>query len=205
MEQLGSYLKELREGAVITIEQVYDETRIRKEQIQAIEEGSIRRLGDYGYARAIVSSYARYLNADQEMVMRGFDLCFPEDCKSGYQAPKLPKERKIMLSTNFLWMLVIVTLSLSLAFILFHSYNKGYLKTPEFFQRTNPDSVEVNTPALEAKPDSLRLRLLQIRESLPPENRNQSDPDGSGTIRRNTRDTTDYISLFMGDSPVNIE
>jgi len=136
--------------------------------------------------------------------MREFAVYYPDNLRSGYSAPTPPKEKRIMLSTNFLWSVLISVFSLFLAFILYFSYQRGYLKTPEFFQRSKVDSAAIKTPIQESKPDSLRNRLLMIKDSLPDEDQITQSPDRPASRRSGARDTTDYISIYLGDSPVNI-
>ena len=205
MENPGIYLKGLREAANLSYQQIYEETRIRIDQMLLIEAGKIRELGDYGYARAIVHGYARFLDADMDRVMQTFATYYPDDLRSGYNAPTLPKEKRIMLSTNFLWSVLISVLCLSLAFILYFSYQRGYLKTPEFFKHSKADSVAVDTPPQGTKPDSLRTRLLQIRDSLPETDQDGQTPNKPIQRRPASRDTTDYIGIYLGDSPVNTD
>lgn len=205
MEDLGSYLKGLRESAGISHREIYDEIRIRPDQLILIEAGQIHDLGDFGFARAIVYSYARYLNADLDSVMQAFSSFYPEDLRQDFKTPTLPREKRVMLSTNFLWSLLISVLSIILALILYYSYQKGYLKTPEFFQSSKPDSIAVRTKVPETQPDSIRTRLLRIKNSLP-EDDASPHPAIQATPKTTTkRDTTDYLGTYLGDSPANID
>ena len=72
MEDLGAYLKELREEKNISFDQIYEDLHLREEQIQLMEENRFSELGHLGFARAMVYNYARYMEADLDVLLEGF-------------------------------------------------------------------------------------------------------------------------------------
>ncbi len=202
MEDLGKYLLSRREALGIDYPQIWDDIRIREEHIRLLETNRLFEIGPYGVVKAIVFNYARYLEADVNAVMAELKVMMPENTKKEFIPQRLVKEKKIMLSTNFLWMIGIMIFVAILGGILLHSYRQGWLKTPNFFAK-EADSTKVETPvaeAMEQKPDSLRLKMRMLSETIPKTN-TATDLAGKKAV---PADTTDYIGNIMGNSPMNV-
>jgi len=202
VESLGKYFLQLRQSRQIDYPQIWQEIKITEQQIKALEQDRYFELGTYGFVKLLVYNYARYLEADLDLVMAEFRIMMPEHTKPEFTPRKNLKEKKILLSTNFLWTLGIVIFVAILGSILLHSYRQGWLNTPEFFRKDKP-SKQSATVVLEEKeePDSLRQRMRILSESIPQSNvavdLKQGDFFGA--------DTTDYIGNILGESPVNVQ
>ncbi len=160
-------------------------------------------LGGYGIARAMVFNYARYLEADVDAVMRELKVMMPDTARHHFQSDHLPKERKIMISTNFLWMIGIIIFVAILGSILVHAYNQGWLSTPVFLKSAEADTSSVRTETVveESKPDTLRTRMKALSRSLPRQSQTLVPPSTKGTA---SADTTDYMGNVLGSSPLNV-
>ncbi|HQB98610.1 MAG: helix-turn-helix domain-containing protein [Candidatus Cloacimonetes bacterium] len=202
MENLGKYLLELRLKRGIEYAQIVADIHYTEAQIRALEQNQLFDLGHYGFVKALVYNYSRYLEADLNLVMREFAIMMPDNTKKEFTPRRVVKEKKIMLSTNFLWTIGIVIFAGTLGSILFYSYSQGWLKAPDFFEKDEPspkqESVEVaETP----RPDSLRLRMRILSESIPKSNVLTDIHTGA----KASHDTTDYIGNLLGKSPVNVQ
>lgn len=206
MESLGAYLKALREAAGISLSQVRDDILLKEEQIASLESDRLDDLGGYGIAKSIVYSYARYLEADVTAVMERFYVQFPEHKKAEFVPQRKLKEKKVLLSTNFLWMVGILIFVLILGSILYSAYKKGYLKAPDLFSRADKDSTSVysNKGLEEIKPDTLRQKLLEISATLPNEESSPATDKPKAKKSPVVDDPTDYIGDIFADSPINI-
>ncbi len=201
MESLGKYLRELRLQRDLSYDQVWQDIRLAEQNIRALEENRLFDVGNYGYVKAMVFNYARYLEADVDKVMAELKIMMPENTKKEFTPRKTLKESKIMLSTNFLWTVGILIFVAILGSILLYSYNQGWLQTPELFERHTEvaESPELKTDE-EQKPDSMRMRMRILSESIPQSNVTQ-DRKSTDSV---PRDTTDYIGNILGKSPVNV-
>ncbi|MDD2596648.1 MAG: helix-turn-helix domain-containing protein [Candidatus Cloacimonetes bacterium] len=201
MESLGKYLRELRLQRDLSYDTVWQDIRLAEQNIRALEENRLFDVGNYGYVKAMVFNYARYLEADVDKVMAELKIMMPENTKKEFTPRKTLKESKIMLSTNFLWTVGILIFVAILGSILLYSYNQGWLQTPELFERHTEvaESPEVKTDE-EQKPDSMRMRMRILSESIPQSNVTQ-DRKSTDSV---PRDTTDYIGNILGKSPVNV-
>ncbi len=202
MESLGKYLLALRQSLNISYEQIWQDIRFSEPQIRALEEDRLFDIGQYGYVKAMVFNYARYLEADVNRVMAEFKIMMPEHTKKEFTPRRTLKEKKIMLSTNFLWTVGIVIFVAILGSILLNAYRQGWLQTPDLFapKEVAVQDAEDSEPEAD-KPDSLRLRMLELSETIPQSNAMQ----GLKHPLSSARDTTDYIGNILGNSPVNIK
>ena len=201
MESLGKYLRELRLQRDLSYDTVWQDIRLAEQNIRALEENRLFDVGNYGYVKAMIFNYARYLEADVDKVMAELKIMMPENTKKEFTPRKTLKESKIMLSTNFLWTVGILIFVAILGSILLYSYNQGWLQTPELFERHTEvaESPELKTDE-EQKPDSMRMRMRILSESIPQSNVTQ-DRKSTDSV---PRDTTDYIGNILGKSPVNV-
>lgn len=203
MENLGKYFLELRLQRGYNYQDIWKELRFPENQIKAIEENRFAELGPYGIAKAVVYNYARFLEADLDAVMNAFSYLMPENAKPEFKPATPVKEKKIMLSTNFMWLIGILLIIIILGSILWYAYNQNWLKMPDFFASNKTDSTAVisKEEKEETKPDTLRQRLRAISEAIPQTNNVPIPKSETKTV---PPDTTDYIGNILGDSPVNV-
>jgi len=203
LENLGKYFLDLRLKHDLSYKKVWEDIRLREDLVKSLQGNRIFELGPYGVAKALVYNYARYLEADLDAVMREFAIMMPETTKNPFSPRKTLKEKKIMLSTNFLWMVGIILFSIFLGSILIHAYNQGWLKAPDFFSATKPDStaVDLHEAKEEVKPDTLRQRMRILSENISQANSTTTSKNAANPA---IPDTTDYIGNILGDSPVNV-
>jgi cytoskeleton protein RodZ len=69
---IGKALKEAREMQNISLEQVEEETKIRRKYLQALENEQYDILPGQVYAKAFLKSYAKFLNLNVEEVMAAY-------------------------------------------------------------------------------------------------------------------------------------
>jgi len=203
LENLGKYFLELRLQRGYNYQDIWKELRFPENQIKAIEENRFAELGPYGIAKAVVYNYARFLEADLDAVMNAFSYLMPENAKPEFKPATPVKEKKIMLSTNFMWLIGILLIIIILGSILWYAYNQNWLKMPDFFASNKTDSTAVisKEEKEETKPDTLRQRLRAISEAIPQTNNVPIPKSETKTV---PPDTTDYIGNILGDSPVNV-
>ncbi len=199
MENLGRYFLELRQTRGISYEKILDDIMIPQGKIQAIEDNRFYDLGNYGMVKVLVYNYARYLEADLAMVMAELKILMPETTKKDFVPHRTLKEKKIMLSTNFLWMVGIFVIAAILGSILLHSYKQGLLVAPDFFAKDAEKQETSVTRDEPERPDSLRIRMRVLSETIP-----SNDFAGDQEKDRAFHDNTDYLGEILGESVVNV-
>lgn len=211
MENLGIHLQNLREEQGISFQKVFDDLRIREEQVRMIEENKFFELGPFGFSKAMVYNYARYLGADLDEVMAEFNVMVPEHTKKPAQADLGPKERKIMLSPNLLWLLGIILFVLILGGILKYAHSQGRLQTPDFLKRQPEDTpavqkteeAELEQESQAPQVDPMREIQKNITQNLPA-NTEEEEPE-SQTQKKPVQDSTDHVGELLGPSQVGLE
>ena len=205
MDDLGAYLRKLREEKGITYKRIFNDLRLREDQVRQIEDNYLDGFGTPGIALAILRKYAQYLEADLPAVTRRLEIMLPGLGQREF-SPKRPiKEKKILLSPNLLWLIGIIVFVIILGSIVWYAYNQGWLKTPELFKRATPDTTAVaEEAALPVRPDSLRERMRLLSESPGTKSGDGLKTSGSDSAREALRDTTDYLGGILGPSPVNV-
>ena len=204
MDSLGQYLRALREEKQLSFEAVKSDIKLSVEQLSAIENNQLTRLGEVGIARAMVYTYARFLNADEKTAMYLFDQILPPQNKRGF-APQIPlKEKKVLISTNFIWMITIIFIVIVLGSITWISYSKGYLKRPFDKEPIARDTIntQVHNTHQPEKPDTLRSRMLELSKN------NHKTTDKKEISKKKPRtdskaalaDTTDYVDGLLFES-----
>ncbi|HOH46906.1 MAG TPA: helix-turn-helix transcriptional regulator [Candidatus Cloacimonadota bacterium] len=208
MESLSLYLKELREKKGISLDKIREDLLIPAEKILQMEAGDWEALGEYGIRKAMVYNYARYLEADIYAVMTEFDLIYPPENQAAPTMISVPKEKRIMLSTNFIWMVVISVIVIILGSIIFVAYKNGFLESPQLFSKDDKDSTEVAAEIPEeiepAVPDSTRTRMLELTQMLKPNPQTEEEKQESHK-QEIISDNTDYMGKFLGDNPMNVD
>lgn len=208
MESLNLYLKELREKRGISLERIREDLLLAPEKILQMEAGDWEALGEYGIRKAMVYNYARYLEADIYAVMTEFDLIFPPSNQAAPMVISVPKEKRIMLSTNFIWMVAIFVIVIILGSIIFVAYRNGFLESPQLFSQA--DSVETEAVAdtpeeIEpAVPDSTRTRMRELTQMLKP-NPQEEEKKAASHKQEIISDNTDYMGKFLGKNPMNVD
>ena len=210
MENLGKYLHDLREERGISYKKIKAEMFFDEDKIKLLEDNDLEALGDYGVVKSFIFNYARYLEANVDEVMAEFKRLNPDKAPQKPSYYTIPKEKKIMLSTNFLWTIAIIIIVLILGSIVFYAGSRGFLKAPDLFSKPKADSVKTAgvKPEAQEEPDSLRARMLLLTESMKPEiQEDETKPkkekhDLTTTI---PADTTDHMGRLLGDNPGNVE
>ncbi|MBW6513502.1 MAG: helix-turn-helix domain-containing protein [Candidatus Syntrophosphaera sp.] len=203
MENLGAQLRKLREDKGLSYAKVQEDLLLRELQIRLMEDNRFSELGPSGLARAMVHKYAAYLEADLNEVMAELKVMLPERINKEFKPKKVVKEKKILLSPNFLWLIGIILFVVVLGTILWHAYTRGWLETPDIFKSSAADTtVVVSKEHQEPKPDPMRDRQKQISEALG----RQSSAPVSNAIRETiaVQDSTDHLGQILGPSQVNV-
>lgn len=71
--EIGNSLKEAREARKLSLEEVEEETKIRRKYLQALENEQYDVLPGHVYAKAFLKNYARFLNLNVEEIIKTFN------------------------------------------------------------------------------------------------------------------------------------
>jgi cytoskeletal protein RodZ len=210
MENLGQYLQGIRTSKNLSLEQVHSEIKLSLDQLNKIENNQLASLGALGIAKATVYTYVRFLGADEKLSMNLFDTIWPSH-KQTHFTPKLPlKEKKVLISTNFIWVIAIILITILLGSIIWISYSRGYLKRPFEKAANSTDTLQNvdNVPLKESKPDTLHARMVQLTRNVQKQPATASHTPVKEKLKKakTVADTTDFVNDLIfndQDSPFN--
>jgi cytoskeletal protein RodZ len=156
MLTVGDILKEERLKRNLTFEQIEKITKIRKKNLEAIEEGNWKLFSSKTYIVGIINTYSRYLGLDANKLNAFFrreyerneDLKF----KAGVDTNKVTPQKK----KNF----KIIVVTVSLIFLIYFGYQIKVYLTPPKVQMLQPTQ---KTYTIE---DKIKLVGLTEKEAI---------------------------------------
>lgn len=210
MDNLGQYLRSLREDKHLSLDAVQREIKLSLDQLNAIENNQLTKLGNHGFARAMVYTYIRFLEADEKRAMYLFDLSLPPLKQTNF-TPRTPiKEKKVLISTNFIWLISIIILAIILGSIIWISYTKGYLERPFDKKKLPEDSLKTEKVIKQKveKPDTLRHRMLELTKNqnkakIATEKVTKSKKTAGTPMKSDSTDYVDDLIFDTKESPFN--
>ncbi len=116
MDKVGSILKKKREELEYGLDQVSEDTKIRRKYLEAIENGTYNQIPDPVYTRSFLRIYADYLGLDQVFIVKRYlDEIAPEEtieepAKNTFSS--LPS----LFQANLKWIVIIVIVALVVGF-----------------------------------------------------------------------------------------
>jgi cytoskeletal protein RodZ len=208
MENLAKYFEELRIKRDLPYGKIWEDLRLPQDKIKLIESGDFEALGEYGIRKAMIYNYARYLEADLTAVMDEFNRLYPPTSALPPTTISHSQEKRIMLSTNFLWMIGILVIVVILGSIILYASKRGFLEAPDLFSKAKADSSKAvaTEPVKEepAVPDSERVRMLELTRMMQPKPLEEPEKKDS-TSQQPSLDNTDYMGKFLGKNPMNVQ
>ena len=208
MESIGSSIKKRREELNLSIEDVSEGTKIKPHIIHSIEQDFFHELGGYGYAKAMIYTYARFLEMDAGNILMLFQQQFTSKDSEVQSVYNKKRGKKLLIpSSVFLYPIlgVIIVIFVSL-YMYFH--RNGMLEFPlkqevkkrktELAQGKDTDSKKVDTAAKTDNGKSNRTATADNNIINPETEFNEEV----------LRDSTDYVDLilFSGkDNPLNVK
>ncbi|TEB16616.1 Helix-turn-helix domain protein [Pelotomaculum sp. FP] len=168
--EIGNSLKEAREARKLSLEEVEEETKIRRKYLQALENEQYEVLPGQVYAKAFLKNYARFLNLNVEEVMAAFNHSPAEEAPQPQDSnnisrtePELKRGQKprywLYLATVVMVMGLTVSVYYTVRSIGFNHPARGEFKTEEQNQAPPNPSVGQQPPTEEPinKQEGVRL------------------------------------------------
>ncbi len=116
MDKVGSILKKKREELEYRLDQVSEDTKIRRKYLEAIENGTYNQIPDPVYTRSFLRIYADYLGLDQVFIVKRYlDEIAPEE------VIEEPAKNNFMFiqslfQSNLKWIVIIIIVALVVGF-----------------------------------------------------------------------------------------
>jgi len=191
MIKIGAKLKESRIKKDLTLEEISQDTKIRKEFLEAIENGEYRRLPSSAYALGFVRNYAKFLGLDENHSIALFKREFDSE-KSFEVLPKFSAGseisfKKLRVGRNLILFIGILTF---IIFFIFFQYREAIF---------NP-MLQVASPK---EGETISSQDLQVLGKTDPNSvvyveNNLVSLDSEGNFKK-------IITVFPGKSVLNIK
>jgi len=225
MESIGQYLKSVREEKKLTLDKIFEMTKIKIRILEDIENDNFDELGGFGYAKATITSYARAIGADENKIL--LQLNKKANIKQKHiSRTKSIQPKKMMFHTNIFAIFLLIILIIVLTLIVVKLNKDGILKSPfrekikakvetkkeieksekiEKGHNSQKNEEEISKIKDQPNPEKVTLKKAVI----PKKTEIQESEKKSDIFALNENalsDTTDYIDeyLFKGkESPFN--
>jgi len=229
MENIGDYLKTVRESLNLTIEDISSQTRIKIYIIEQIENNDYMAIGDVGFVKIMIITYCRAINGDEELVQSRLTQMFDAPSDPPIKITGAKNKKAVIISPNVIYFILLGMLIICLAVAIAHLYrNEAFsfnaireqLATTERRTRPIPQVSELT-------PDSLwimqRRIFYETNEIIAGEERQIPRTTRTNIIRRSNNiavlqevntpnyyifDDTDYVGELIFSnmvSPLNPE
>lgn len=166
LRELGYQLAERRRALNMSLEDVYDRTRIRMEFLRGIEEGSYNGFPEPVYVRGFIRTYLHLVNSDD--MLEDFEACLP----GSRQKPERPAKFDTGAGTDYrpkgfkpvshLWLFLVLFAALAgTGGYVWYVMSSGEFSLKDFVAGRDPlAAVSIDRRAEEASDDRVSFEVL---------------------------------------------
>ena len=171
MESYGQYLQSVRTKKNISLEDVYESTKIKPEFLEAIENNTITDLMNKTYCKLKISDFARYIGADEEKALAMFDAMYEPEIEHKHIFFEDKKEkkyqRKVILPKLFFRIILLLIFIALLAYGVIQiskkeRLGKYFLKEKQIEKIITPDTTLDFTTKTQSHKESFKSFNLSI-------------------------------------------
>lgn len=125
MDNIGQYIASLREEKQVTIEELAEKTLIKPKLIELLENNEITKLGGYGIAKSFTATLVKSLGGSSAKANSILDNNYPEYREQTIESIKYAPQKTILISTNFIYMILVVIAVVILSLISYNTYKNS--------------------------------------------------------------------------------
>jgi len=128
---IGKYLQTIREKKNLTLEDIFEITKIRVRLLEKLESNLFDDLGGIGYAKAMILTYAKALGITEDQIHELLQNQF--NTKIQYAPVSLSTQpRKFLLPTKIFSVMLLIIVIMLLSYLVVNLYKDGVLTWPPF-------------------------------------------------------------------------
>lgn len=165
MKTLGEMLSSARKAKKISTDKAASDLLIKKENLEALEEGKFEELPEPAYIRGFIKNYAKYLSLDPDLALAIYRRQYDET-KYPKKAP-IQKQKGIFLTPN-----KIVTFSAIATVIIFVGYlvlqYLSILSTPKLDIIEPKDDVTTAIPIIQVSGQTEKEATVSVNGEFAP-------------------------------------
>lgn len=193
---IGKYLKSIREDKNLSIKEVSEKTCIHEKFLRLIEGDRFDDMGGVGYAKAMIVTYCRALEANEKLVLHKFNSKFKQQQIPHHRRVKRDRYKKVMIPTSAIYIILMIIVIAILSFVIYSLHKDGHLN---FSLRNIINTSDKKTLNEKAKP------VKSIYDNFDQESSSQKNEVGID-LNAVASDTTDRVGEILfddDDSPLN--
>ena len=189
LKELGRLVNERREEAGMTLEDIYDRTRIRMEYLHGIEEGNYSNFPEPVYTKGFIRTYLKLINAEdlQPEFMKQLDRTNAPKKQIQHEAPQKSKQNILgngskipegYKPTSHFWLFMVLTLALiGTGSYVWYAFAYGNLDVSKVFNFANRTGLnftgsenENKEREAEPKPEKITepVKVAQVSQDKKP-------------------------------------
>ena len=229
MENIGKYLKDIRESLDLTIDDIASQTRMKTYIVEQIENNDFIAIGDVGFIKIMIITYCRAIDGNEELVQKRLTQIFDKPSEPPIKIVDAKNEKAVIISPNIIYFILLGILIIFLTVAIVHLYrNEAFsfnaireqLATTERRTRPTPQVSELAPDSLwimqrrifyetnEIAVDDERQIPRTTRTNLIRRNNNNVVSQVANTSNHYMLDDTDYVGDMIFNqvvSPLNPE
>jgi len=204
MEKIGEYLRKFREEKNISLEEVSEKTKIKIRILEDIENDNYNNLGGAGYAKAMILTYGKVIDADTKKILENLNL---SESLSNIDKSKSIQPKKLLIPATIFSFFLLIILVFVLVFIAIKYYPEWRAKSQ--FQKKITTQVKKSDSAEKKPKVTAKINETQLprKNKIKPKNTENKKKTEALVINEEAlKDTTDYLDnlLFKHEkSPFN--
>lgn len=156
MQTVGQILKQVREEAFYTLEEVEKATKIRKELLEALEADDYSKLPPATFVQGFIKNYAKFLKIDSQKLLAVFRREFSDRKHTPYvmDAFSNPLDERLKITPGKVVGVVVSLIIISFFVYLWVQY-RNFVGAPSLIVKSPPDqlSAETSSVVVEGKTD----------------------------------------------------
>ena len=226
MDSIGQYLKEKREALNYSLDYVSNETKMKKYLLEQIENDDFDSISDVGFIKIMVITYCRAVKGNEELVQKKLIKIFDKPIEPPIKINTAKNVKPVVISTNFIYFVLLGFFVIFLAFSLFNLYKKGTFSFNAIKNQISSAERKVRSVNTDnsAQPDSLWLmqrKLFNEKNNIDPQyskpevktviidtaskknDKKSQDVRNFNKSRNYIQDKTDYVGLLIFNNQIS--
>lgn len=209
---IGEYLAQKRKDKGLSLEEISETTKIKIRILENVESNRFEEFPAPGYAKAIINSYAKAINAQNTKLQQMIDTRFATKQVLNARFSSV-QPKKMLIPTNLFWMILLIILVIIIIFTAIKMTQSGILKSP--FKRvkqqvekvkkeinTENESPKITKTKAEIQKEEKVLGKISIKPKMFQEaekiEREKMIREKDASLNKTAlRDTTNYINKLL--------
>jgi len=165
IDSIGKYLQEMRIEKGLEIEDISHGTKLKTYILEQIENDDFDAIGDVGFTKIMIITYARYLQADTEMVNTRLIQLFDKPVEPPIKIETAKNKKTVFIPPNAIYFVLLALLIVFLAYSVYQIYQNESFSFNAIKQQlatTTETRQRATVPQDDLEPDTLWVSQRQF-------------------------------------------